>query len=195
MASIARIKANWTGFPGAPGVSVFHFSTFEGNFGPGVQGAAGAVATFFSSIANFLPASVRIDIDPEAEILEDSTGELIDTSPIDGIGQIPGVSTQAYSGPTGAVVNWRTGSIRNGRRMRGRTFIVPLSGDSFQNDGTINPTVLNALNSSVDTFLGTADVALQVYGRPTILGTDGVSADVTSGTVPDLAAVLRSRRG
>lgn len=194
MASIFRVKAEWTGFAGAPGISVFHFSTFEGNFGPGAQGAINALVNLFDGINSLIPDNITIRVSDEVEVIEDSTGELIDYVP--GLTTAPsqGANTATYAGPSGAVINWSTSTVRNGRRMRGRTFLVPLSIGAYDQDGTLTSGAVTTLQTEVDLLLAAPDVELLVYGRPTAAGTDGVSAPVISGRVPDLVAVLRSRR-
>jgi len=93
-------------------------------------------------------------------------------------------------------VNWRTNQIRNGRRVRGRSFLVPLAGSAFEGNGTLSASTLTSLKSAADTLRTAAGTTqLGVYARPTTKdATDGLWAQVTANTVPDMGAVLRSRR-
>lgn len=195
-----RVTTRWDGFTGAPGFTVMHFRDFdtEGAVTQAqVQSAHGRVSTFFGAVRTGLPSTARLLVRPEVEIIEDSTGELLDVVAVTGTNvPIAGSSAVNMAGPAGAVINWRTNGIRNGRRIRGRTFLVPLTSAVYQPDGTLDnafvTTLQNAANALVDRA-GTPD--LGVYARPSGPGaTDGRWVVATSATVPDMVAVLRSRR-
>lgn len=203
MTALLRVKARWTGFSGAPGFTVLHFRDFSGPDGAGAEpdnaqaAAAGErVRAFFQTLNGLLPESVRIAVEPDVDVVEDSTGELIDSLNAGQIATVSGAVPGSFSGPSGAVVNWRTGGIRNGRRIRGRSFIVPLSSSIYSNAGILTAGAQDALQTAANALAassGTPD--LMVYARPTSAGaTDGQSSVVTSATVPSLIAVLRSRR-
>jgi hypothetical protein len=71
-----------------------------------------------------------------------------------------------------------------------------VSSVAFQNDGTLNSTFLFSVNGAA-TALGDAVSSpdLGVYARPSAKGaTDGLWFPVVSHSVPDMGAVLRSRR-
>lgn len=203
MTSILRVKARWSGFSGAPGYTVMHFRDFATGDGSGTEpsadqalDAAARVNTFFADIAGLLPATVSVVIEPEVEMLEDTDGKLVTAFSAGNLPVVNGLGGEFYSGPTGAVVNWRTGAVRNGRRVRGRTFLVPLHTGAFNETGQLGPNSTATLQAAANTLAastGTPD--LGVYARPSLPGaTDGLWSAVTSATVPRLAAVLRSRR-
>lgn len=194
MATLFRAKVNWTGFVGAPGYSVFHARTFDSNFSGGAVALVTALNGFINGIRDNLPPVVSLRIDPEVEIIEDTTGELVDVSSQVTPASVPGTGLAGYTGPTGAVINWRTGTIRNGRRMRGRTFIVPVSSSKFESDGTLSVAARDDFQLAADALIAAEGVTIVTYGRPTELGNDGIAGDVVSASVPDMAAVLRSRR-
>lgn len=200
---ILRITLRWTGFTGAPGYSVFHFGT-DGGFwdggiiGDGLQQAADAaadrVASAASAAGGAIPSVVSLAVESEAEVLNSDTGEILGVVEVDAeVAQQPRMSG-GYSAASGAVVNWRTNDYRFGRRIRGRTFLVPLGGDAYQSDGTLVPGALNDLNDFVAAIIGDGSGPdFGVWSRPRS-GTGGVFATAVSGNVPDMAAVLRSRR-
>jgi hypothetical protein len=105
-------------------------------------------------------------------------------------------TTVAYAAALGAVVSWRTGLVRNGRRIRGRTFLVPLSSLAFDNTGTLIPAALTTFNAAAVTLrdqTGIADIG--VYARPSAPGAaDGEWALITGHSIPDMGSILRSRR-
>jgi len=107
---------------------------------------------------------------------------------------ISGFVSGGFSSATGACINWNTPEVRNGRRVRGRSFIVPLASSQYDVDGTLTAGALTGLQTRADTLVG-GGWDLQVYKRPTIKGaTDGDSATVTSARIADKTAILRSRR-
>ena len=199
MTSMLKVKVRWSGFTGAPGFTNFFFS--EGASGTVDQAQADAavakVQTFFTAIASGFTPNLTLQVQSDVEAIEPTTGQMASIFTVTPPAPIVGSNVVlTFSGPTGMVVNWQTAGVRNGRRVRGRTFLVPMSTAVYQNDGTIEPTrrtqVLTAALAMVGTS-GTPD--LGVWARPTAPGaTDGVWHAATSSTVPDLAAVLRSRR-
>lgn len=195
---ITRITARWGGFAGAPGYSNFYFSSGfldGGIFGEEAELLAGRVADAFEALSPVLPRNVTIDIEPEVAVIDSDTGVAqsftsIDPPEVD----LPTGSAQPFAGPAGAVVTWRTNDLRNGRRIRGRTFLVPLSTTAYQEDGSLTTIALNAVRGFGDAMVGNAlQGDLGVWSRPQG-GAGGVFASVVSFTVPDKVAVLRSRR-
>lgn len=203
MPQLYRVKSRWSGFAGAPGYTILHFRDFNapdpGNGDGTVEEATAAVErvqTFFGALASILPSSVSIDVEREVDVIDDSDGSLVNSLASTSGGIVQGTGPATYAAPVGAVVNWRTGSVRNGRRLRGRTFLVPLSSANFNATGVLIPAVQtiiqNAANDLASTQL-TPD--LMVFGRPSsATASDGVSAVVTAANVPSLAAILTSRR-
>lgn len=200
MTELLRVKARWSGFNGAPGYSVLHFRDFEGSGGLGTVANATAAVNktrfFFAAIATSLPDAVSVEVEREVDVIEDSTGELVNSLQSTEGGVVDGTGGGGYAAAVGAVVNWRTGGIRNGRRIRGRTFIVPLVGGSFNAQGQLIQAVADSIltaATSLSATSGTPD--LFVYARPSAAGlSDGTSSVVTGCNVPTLGAVLRSRR-
>lgn len=200
MVQIMRVTSRWEGFTGSPGFTVMHFRDFdtEGAITPAQASAAlERVRAFWDGIKASIPSAVRIQPLGEVEILEDSDGSLQDVVTAGSVPvAIAGTSAGVVAGPAGAVVNWRTSAIRNGRRIRGRSFIVPLGATAYEANGSLAPaahTAFNAAAQALAASTGTPD--LGVYSRPSGPGaTDGQWAVVTGYSVPDKVAVLRSRR-
>lgn len=188
-----KITAQWDGFPGAPGYTNLYFMG-GGGLITDAQQVADRVRTAFGHLVPLFPTNMAINIDPEVPVIDESTGMTTDFRTIDPPSEIGGGGSGGYAGPTGAVVTWRTNDLRGGRRIRGRTFLVPLAGSAFEANGSLNSGSLIALRSFADELVGgDFDSELVVWSRPTG-GSGGVAATVTSATIPDMAAVLRSRR-
>lgn len=192
-----RVTARWQGFPGAPGYSNFFFSSGfldGGLIGDEAQMLANRVRSAFSEISSLLPNNVSISIDPEVPVIDSDTGVAQSFNTIEPPAAVSPAGDRSYAGPAGAVVTWRTDDLRNGRRIRGRTFLVPLSTFVYQDDGTINDSQFEFLRDFADTMVGGPGQGdLGVWSRP-VGGSGGVFATVTGYTIPDMVAVLRSRR-
>lgn len=195
----------WAGMPGAPGYSVFHFINPDGTFhdldATAAQEAVDRVDTFAAGVVFWMPYQTTLEVLSDVELLDAASGDLEDvfgTTP-DATRTSPQAAGQVYAGPVGALINWKTATIRNGRRLRGKTFLVPLNGGVFSDNGTPAAGLITSLNTHA-TALRTAGALTQlgVYGRPMTpaIGIDpaGKLGRVTTHNVPDFAAVLRSRR-
>jgi hypothetical protein len=184
--TIDRQRTLWTGFPGAPGYTTLYWNH---STGPNLA----ALQTFFTGIADRLPSNCTIQIQNSGDSIDELTGQL--TGSWTGAAQtpIPGTGAGAYSAPAGAHINWRTNAVLNGRRVRGRTFLVPLYGGAYDTDGTIAATVLTDLRTNLATFVAAVAPNLLVWTRP-VGGSGGGATPMTTADIPDKSAVLRSRR-
>lgn len=200
MTDMVRIKMRWDGFKGGPGYTNFHMRDFsEGGVDPAwAQPAVDRVQTFANAIKSLLPNGATLQVSGDVEVIEAETGTLQDVLSATQPAQVnsTGPAFVAYSGPTGAVITWRTAGIRAGRRVRGRTFIIPMHGNAYGTDGTLSTDTVTALTTAATGLLATGITPrMGVWARPTSpTATDGQWSFATSFSVPDLAAVLRSRR-
>lgn len=186
MAVLMRVPVIWSGLSGLPGISVFHWDG-------GVSSDVSDIANFFDDIKPYFPTGLSWQIPGSGDNIEDSTGALIGEWSVTGGGTV-GASggTGGYAAGTGARVRWNTGAIVSGRRLRGSTFLCPLIGSVYEGNGTISGVALNQLAVASTTLASTG--ALKIWSRPSPGGTDGTSATVLSGLVPDRVTSLRSRR-
>jgi hypothetical protein len=194
-----RVKVRWSGFIGSPGWSNFYFDGPDGSFltpedaGP----AADRVATFLTAIRGRFPIAVNWNIQSDVEYIGETDGELLNVHSAGARAAITGGATAApYSAATGAVITWRTAGVVRGRRVRGRTFLVPTANHVYANDGTLESTIQTEFLNAATALADQANpIKLGIWSRPTIAGAqDGSFHPVTSASVPDMAAVLRSRR-
>lgn len=198
MAHLAKLTVLWTGFIGAPGFTNLYFR----NATPGtidqavVNDAVIKVDNFLTALQSRLPASVTVQTDATVEIIDDVNGQLQGFMQGVPAAAKVGTGTGNYSAASGAVANWYTGTVRNGRRIRGRSFLVPLAGSALAVDGTIDNTQIVALRTAATALHGATGASrFVVWGRPNNVALDnGVSAEVITSTVPDKAAILTSRR-
>lgn len=207
MTLLARVNLRWTGFTGGPGNSFFYMRDFVSSDTepPNHQAAVDRVDSFKLGISSYLPSVVSLSVDPEVQIIDEFTGDLVDVETA-----VPAAAEngnqpvgQAYSAATGGVITWRTALVRNNRRIRGRTFIVPMSSGAFEADGTLLASTVAGLNIiAADMYNVGPAAVLGIWARPVpadpddpgSVDIDGQWAPVTSHSVPDMSAVLRSRR-
>lgn len=191
--AITRLTAQWSGFRGAPGYSNFFF---DGAFtdSDGVEAAAVALFGFFSGTRSRYPTGTSISIQPTADVIDEASGQITSVVDFASPGAVVATGATTYSAASGAVVNWNTQDYVNGRRVRGRTFLVPLGSDCYDAQGDIASATLTSLREAADDLVTAAlEHPLCVWHRP-VNGAGGSSHVVNSATVPDLPAVLRSRR-
>lgn len=195
MADIWRCKFSWTG--GAIGSGT---STFYNDASLSAQSFATAASTFMiaatkrASNGDALPAGVKVSQDNTVDRIDPVSGILTDQEVITPGVAITGVGTGGYAAPAGVCVTWNSGDFVNGRRVRGRTFIIPLAQSCLDVAGTIDDTYRTAVINAAANLIATS-TGLVVWHRPNPKGTNtGVAHFVTAAHVTDRAAILRSRR-
>jgi hypothetical protein len=195
MATMRRSHFTWSGWPGAPGHTSLYFT---GAFDS--QAVATVANTFMFNAntgaggTNFLPAGVKITQDPYVDELESTTGNQTGRIAVQAGTVITGVGTLSWASPAGSSITWSTDTFLNGRRVRGRTYFVPLDGTAFQNDGSLATAYLSAINLAIGELINAAPEFI-VWHRPTSPnGTDGLSVPVVAGQVLDKVSILTSRR-
>jgi len=176
-----QVRVTWSGFAGQPGVSTFYGAG-------GASDTVNAVKAFFDAIKGTIPAAVTLTFPGNGSIIDSASGlakgiwTATTPSPVACIG------TGGWAAPVGAVVNWRTALWLNGRQVRGKTFIVPLTSQVYETDGTIASVTLGTLRTAASTLVS----SLGMFHVRT--PSTGGSAPITSADVPDKVIVLRSRR-
>jgi hypothetical protein len=205
---VARVKVSWTGFTGAPGYTNLYFNDFtDGNITQAiVDGARTRTDGLLATLTTRLPAAAAVTVDPTVDIIDVPTGKITRFMSGPAFTTRTGQGTGNYSAATGGVINWYTAGVINGRRVRGRTFLVPFAGSALALNGTLDDTLRASMITAINSFLapGPNQGLLGVYARPqkehvnkkgdTIPAHNGAWFPVTSFTHPDKVAVLRSRR-
>lgn len=197
---LLRTKIKWT-IPGAgTAYSVMHFTTNSASTPTQADAddTVAALGPFLDSFKANLPNVVKMDIMPDVEEINEDTNKLIGVwSVAPGAQRVGGAaSTSGWASAAGAVISWTTPGIRNSRRIRGRTFIVPLSNECWDIDGTMKSVELTRINTAATGLRSRSSVTqFAIYARPTAPGaTDGIAYPALAHRVPDFPAILRSRR-
>ena len=183
-----RVVVQWDG-PAVVGaaVNVLHFA---GDVGPPDPSAIKAA---YDNLSTILPGTSTIVTPSSGDVIEDTTGELLDVWSAPGGGTTVGGAGGTVAGGVGACVTWLTGGIINGRRLRGRTFLVPLSSTAYEGDGTLTTTAQTALQGFAEDLIASGPLA--VWHRPTGPSvSDGNSYGVIAYRLRDKVAFLSSRR-
>jgi hypothetical protein len=115
---------------------------------------------------------------------------------------VNGTSGAIYAGGAGFKVSWETGQVRDGRRVRGSTFIVPAASSAFSATGTVAAASRTTVNTAAATMIAamhTGSVSLGVWSRPreateTLPARDGAPYEVLQGICSAKSAILRGRR-
>ncbi len=195
-----RAKIRWT-IPGAgTAFTVLHFGLKHGGDGTtaDAQEVIDRCDAFITAILPIIPQQVSLQTNSEVEQIDIPTGGLEQVLAGTAAAAKTGSSltSSPWAAPAGAVISWTTDGILRNRRVRGRTFVVPISSSAMQNDGTLTPTAITSLGTAAN-GLRTAGTGteLVVYNRPDKRkGYVGDGFVVKSHRVPDMVAVLRSRR-
>lgn len=186
---LCRVVVEWAGPPvEGRAVNVLHFAGDAGIPDPA------DIKTAYQALLGGIPPNVTLTIPNAGDTIEDTTGTLVDVWSSTGGGTITGTaaSTGVAAG-VGACVGWLTGGIIAGKKLRGRTFIVPIAAGEYEFDGTLNGAEITRLNTFATSLMASGPLA--VWHRPTTPGgSDGNSYGVISYKVRDHVAYLSSRR-
>jgi len=204
MTAMFQVVTHWSGFTGAPGFTNMYFLHSD----PPVAGALAAttnVTNFWSAVQPYLPTTVTVQVDPSVKIIEDTDGlldDIITVSPAPT--SVSGTLAGQGPSPAGACINWNTTTVHGSRRIRGRTFIVPLAALHFASNGAVGGSATAGINAAASALRAAAGPVFGVWSRPVeadpthlpkpIVGRTGLFAPATGQSVPSKACVLRSRR-
>jgi hypothetical protein len=172
MTDIYVAKVSWSGTYGHLGVSRFAFVSADGGVPTNTQrdGVLTAINTMLLAAAASIPADVSWVLDPIVESFDGVLGTITGELPAAGaVAPGSGTGGGAYANGVGLTIKWKTGGMFRGRRIQGRTFIVPLDGNQFGTDGRVRDDTAAAWQGFANAYI-TACAALAVtplvWGRP-----------------------------
>jgi hypothetical protein len=194
MPDLWRVVAHWGGGKVGTGFTNFFFTA---GVGTAVQASDSARAFLFSAYGAgqaFLPLGVTISFPAIVDVIDAATGALSTSVAVTQPADVVGSGTAPYAAPGGACVTWRTAGVVGGKRVRGRTFLVPCDGTGLQSDGTLSTGFQGSINSAASTFISAAPEFV-IWHRPASLAAGGGSAHpVLTQSLQDKVAMLTSRR-
>lgn len=191
--TLHRIRSTWSGLPGGSGVSTLYQVAAPSD------ADLTAIRTFWATCAGQLASDATIQVQNSGDIIDETTGALTGVwGPQTAVSSVVGTGGANYAAPSGGLVEWRTAGIVHGRRVRGRTFLVPVGSGVYDSDGTLLSTAVTAFQNAA-TALVVALTSMRVWSRPfrgspSIPARSGSAHAVTSAIAKDKAVVLRSRR-
>lgn len=195
-------RVEWAGTAmTGPGVSVFHGRSTVGGLGSDTaQDLADRCRAFFDALKATVPVGISWTFPNEVTELQtgiDETtgvaGTLLDVHSVTPPAVVTSSGASAsHSRPSGGRLDWNTDAVVAGRRLRGRTYIVPLAGGQYDTSGTLTTACMGVLTTAGAGYFNAGvftDAQPVVWSR-----THGILADITGASVDDRASILRSRR-
>lgn len=188
------VRTTWSGGTGGEGLTQF---ALDGALA-GSDAAMAAVRAFWDSVKAAIPSDISLQVEPTVENYDASTGTLIGeytTSTVPAV--VVGTNTFNYASPLGVRLDWLTGTIRNGRRVRGRTYLVPVGAGNFGDDGQVMDSTVTFMQDAGVGLMNDLDLAgtpLQVWSRPSDKWPLGAIAPVNGVRCPKKPAILSGRR-
>ena len=202
MAPIWQVTYRWSGLVGMPGYTNLFFN---GSVGTGADALAAVTKAkiLFDGLAAWVPSPCHMAPSTDVRLLDDVTGDLQNIFTVSGITDSVGAATADHPAAAGAVIDWLTTTVHGTRRLQGRTFVVPLTTLAFAPDGSLGTSTVSQIATAAEAMRTAAGPAFGVWGRPRaakplhvppITARDGLWGPAVSSRVPDMCAVLRSRR-
>jgi len=191
--TIKRMQVRITGGTIGEGIAT-HYWDAE------TSGVQAALKTFWQSCGALMGGWVTVRVPNSGETFDVTTGLLNGTWSEGTVSTAVGGGSGGSAGGVGACVGWTTDAIRAGRKVRGRTFIVPLAANVYDSDGTLLSTTVTTLNNAVTALTAAVPDGLLIFCRPAPppggIGPDspGQVGEIKSGLVKDHVSWLRSRR-
>lgn len=185
MTDLDRAVVRWSGFVGAPGFSIWHAL-------PGGSVAA-ALRDFYFDIRLYIPSTVSIDVPDSGDTIDDATGAITGSWSSAANPVVTCTGSGNYSAASGGLVQLRANAIIEGRRLRGRSFLVPLIGGAYDAAGQLGGAAKSAIGAALNGLVADSADHLVVWSRPTT-GRAGSHGIVTSAEISPKVTVLRSRR-
>jgi len=187
MANLARLLVTWTGTPvTGGGISSFYFDEAH-------EGFQADVGAFLTSVTGLCPVGLTISVPTSGDLVDVATGALTGTWSEGSGTNILTTSGVSYAAGVGMRCVWKTNGIRNGRRVKGSTFLVPLVTTAYQTDGTIVNATQTAVLTACNTLVTASAGNMRIWSRP-VNGVGGQASAVVEAVVPDKVSWLRSRR-
>ena len=185
MAEVARVRVEWNGLTGMPGISTFYVGTTDADISE--------LKDFFTAVSSLWSTGLTWNVPNVGDVLDVATGQLIGTHIFTGGGSVNSAgSSGVHAAGVGARVVWLTADVKEGRRVRGTTFLTHLRSTCYDNTGTIEGSVLGTIQTAASALVASGS-PWGVYSRPRP-GLAGSFHAWNAATVPDKVAWLTTRK-
>lgn len=197
MAEILRVRTVLAYGAGSPGLYTAYFLPgTAGGVTADATDCAGRVRAFWQALNPYLSTTFTANVDSVVDVIEASTGELTGALAATPPAQVTGTEGGEYL-PVAAMLLLQlfTGDVHAGRKVRGRSFIGPIT-ELSNASGIPTGTVRTALVAAAASLLaGATGSKLVVWSRPdSPPGDPGFHSEVLSFGCATYFAALRSRR-
>lgn len=186
MSGIREFRVRWDGVAGAPYWSTFR-QTAVGTLS--AQAFGNEVLAFLGDVAGNMTNAIAATLLNDVPVIESTTGQLIGAETIDGDEVIGSQTGEALPRTTQGLVQWFTGQVIAGRRLRGRMFLPGFTETQNAPGGVPASALVVGMNTAITDFITAVSPDFVIYSRTHFSG-----ASVTSGTLWTEWASLRSRR-
>lgn len=160
---LRQIRVVWSGLPGTPYLTLFHFEYIVGKEDPAMV----AVSAFLQSCQTSIALGLLGHIEPDQNIIDAASGQIeaIETSTA-GLDRTGSNASEPLPPATNGVVRLSTDNVLNGRRVRGRLFL-PSPCESSSNGAPV-AAYLTAVGGASNTLLTASGShgLWSVYSRP-----------------------------
>lgn len=195
--TIAQLQVTWSGLTGLPGYSFFYVRSTAASIGP--------IPVFLDAIKTYFPAPLTWNVNPVWKLLDETNGKM---TGVGGGGAQPAIAAQgstSYASAQGAQIKWGTNGFNRGRRVWGRTYLVPLIQAAHGAGGLITSTTVGTINSAAEVMRQAYTGNMVVWSRPVfekdadgkptdVVKYPGTIYDIVSTTTPTKSVVLTRRR-
>lgn len=194
--SIYRIRTVLSGWQGAAGLNTHYFSASATPTAAEASTVAGRVRAAWLAAAPLFNGPTTAQVQPTVDVYDAITGFLSQSFSITAPAVVAGSATGVQAPPQVALgIVWDTATILGGRRLKGRTFIAPLS-TSIVNQLLPPASANTQLNAYRDALIGAtpplANPAV-VWHRP-VNGAGGGAFTILTGSPGTKWFSIRSRR-
>lgn len=197
MAVILRVRTIMTYGSGGPGLNTQYFS--PGTVGGSVADATDVVArvrTCWAAVAPQFAPTMSLQVESDVAAIEATTGALTGTFSATPVAAVVGSAAGSSVPPVlQLLMRLRTGTVINGRLLRGRQYLGPAGALVQGSGGVVQASSVTAFNSAYNAMLVTSPTTSfpAVWHRP-VNAAAGGHALVSSYSMWSTFAELRSRR-
>jgi len=189
VANLKRVRCDITGTGVVgPSVATFYFTSAATGFPADLQ-------TFFQAIKGNFPTGLIVTVPNNGDLIRETDGVLQGAWADSGGSTTTGTGSTNFAEGSGLRIRWVTGSLRNGRKITGTTFIVPAVSAAFTTGGLVAGATVTAVTAAGSALISAQATKIVVWSKPhSKAAADGASSAIASVSVPVQATQLRSRR-
>ena len=185
MANIVRVRVEWQGLTGLPGISTFYCGTTDADISE--------LTALYTAVKGLFPTGLSWTIPSVGDTIDDATGVLTGTAPLTGGGSVTATGgAGSYAAGVGCRVRWLTPDVKNGNRVSGATFFTHWLSGNYDASGTIANAPLATLQAAASAF-ATSGSPWGVWSRP-VNGAGGSFHAISAAVTPDKVSWLRTRK-